>query len=89
MDLMNLKFSIKILNFFKDFFLLDFFILNVLVLQCVVVKSCRFSFQFHWKKKIHNDSFSGIVWIGDIGRTIFYKDHLGLNIYSFGKKNWV
>jgi len=37
MDLTNFQFSIKILNFLKDFFLLDFFILNVMVLQCVVV----------------------------------------------------
>jgi hypothetical protein len=47
MDLTNLKLEIKELNFLKDFILLDFFILNVMVLQCVVVKSCRLSFQVH------------------------------------------
>jgi hypothetical protein len=46
MDFTNLKFSLKILKFFKDFFLLDFFISNVMVPQFVVVKSCRFNFQF-------------------------------------------
>jgi hypothetical protein len=68
----------------KEFFLFDFFILSVMVLQCVLVKSCRFNFQLHKKKKVHNHKFFEVVWTRDIGCIILCKVHLGLNIYPFG-----
>jgi hypothetical protein len=88
MDFTNLKFSFEIFKYLKDFFLFDFFILSVMVLQGVVVKNYRLSFQLHYKKKIHNDSFFRVVWTREIRCTIFYKIHFGLNIYPFSKKKF-
>jgi len=89
MNFTNLKFSFGILQFLKEYFLFDFFILIVMVLQCVVVKSYTFTFQLHYKKKVHNHNFFKIVWTRDIGCTIFCEVHLGLNIYPFSIKNFV
>jgi hypothetical protein len=47
MEFMNLEFSFQIFKILKKKILLDFFIISVMILQCVLIKSYRFSFQFH------------------------------------------
>jgi hypothetical protein len=75
MDFTNFHFHFKSF-FFKDFFLLDFFILSDMVFQCVALKIYKFSFQLHWKKNIHNDSFFGVVWIVTLDVPSFVKSTL-------------